>query len=391
VDAQKQLETAERLDPEMEAPHFQLYNVYRQAGRGEDAARELAIFQRLKKEHEGAAIPQDPEWSAYAEIYDPIDIKSSQRRAEGRRIPLAAGMIGQLLIDADGDGKAELLAWSRQGLALYRGGELIKNTGLESVKAVISAAAGDFDNDGLADLCVLTESGPLLYRNVRGRFEKLEANLPGGRFEKAVWLDYDHDYDLDLLLLGDKPALFRNQGAAGFADHTRDFPFVAGHPIDAVSYRWVADSKVFDLVVSYSDHPGVLYSDKLTGKYEAVPVPELAAGAKWLEASDVNSDSWLDLVSSLGTLLNHQGKFERLAEPIADGSVAADVIAPNTRWIRVALTGVKNLKLGYDGEVEVKAGASYQKKMYRGVPLLFDLAGRSEADTVRITWPNGLI
>ena len=32
-EAGKQLETAEKLDPVMEAPHFQLYNIYRQAGR----------------------------------------------------------------------------------------------------------------------------------------------------------------------------------------------------------------------------------------------------------------------------------------------------------------------------------------------------------------------
>ena len=391
ADAQKQLEAAERLDAEMEAPHFQLYNLYRQSGRGQEAARELAIFQRLKKEHEGAAIPQDPEWSAYAEIYDPIDMKSPQSRAEGRRIPLAPGLTGQLLLDVDGSGKAAVLAWNRQGLVVHRDGEVLKNTGLESVKDVISAAAGDFDNDGLADLCVLTESGPALYRNVRGRFQKFEANLPSGRFEKAVWLDYDHDYDLDLLLLGDKPVLLRNQGTAGFADHTRDFPFVAGHPVDAVSYRWMADSKAFDLLVTYSDHPGILYSDKLTGKYEAVPIPELPGGAKWLESSDVNGDSWLDIVSSNGTLINHQGMFERATQPIADGSVAGDGPATSTKWIRVALTGVKNLKLGYGAEIEVKAGASYQKKVYQGVPLLFDLNGRNEADTVRITWPNGLI
>ena len=69
--------------------------------------------------------------------------------------------------------------------------------------------------------------------------------------------------------------MLRNQGAAGFVDHTDDFPFVAGHAIDAVSYRWMADSKAFDLVVSYAEHAGVLYADKLTGKYEAIPIPEL--------------------------------------------------------------------------------------------------------------------
>ncbi len=391
AEAQKQLETAERLDPRMEAPHFQLYNLYRQGGRREDAARELEAFQRLKKEHEGAALPQDPEWSIYAEIYDPIDLKNSQKLADGRRIPLAAGMAGQLWMDADGDGKAELLAWNRQGLALYRAGDVVKNTGLENVKDVISAAAGDFDDDGLADLCVLTESGPVLYRNTRGRFEKFDAALPQGPYQKAVWLDYDHDYDLDLFLLGEKPALLRNQGSAGFVDRTRDFPFVSGRAIDAASYRWMADSKAFDLVVTYSNRAGVLYSDKLTGRYEAVPLAELAAGAKWLDSVDVNSDGWLDIVSSLGTLINHQGKFEHVAQPIADGSLPLDTAPAKAKWLRVALTGVKNLKLGYDAEVEVKSGASYQKKIYRGVPLLFDLGGRGEADTVRITWPNGLI
>ena len=389
-DAVQQLETAERLDPEFEAPHFQLFNVYRQAGRSEESARELQVFQRLKKEHEGAAIPQDPEWSTYAEIYDPIDLKGA-RVTEGIRELLPSHSDGQLLIDIDGDGKPELLLWSKRGLALMRGRQQLKNTGLEQIKDVISVAAGDFNNDGLADLCIVTNTGPLVYRNVNSRFEKVPAHLPEGRFEKAVWMDYDHDYDLDLFLLGERSVLFRNQGAAGFVDHTGDFPFAAGHAVDAMSYRWMADSKAFDLVVSYQDHAGALYADKLTGKYEAVSLPNLPAGANWLQAVDVNNDSWLDIVSSGGTLLNRQGVFEASGKPLGNGSLPSDVPAPDSKWIRVSLTGVKNLKLGYDAEVEVKAGASYQKKIYRGVPLLFDLGGRLEADTVRITWPNGLI
>ena len=38
---------------------------------GEDAAEALAPFQELKKQSEGAAIPEDVDWSSYAEIYDP--------------------------------------------------------------------------------------------------------------------------------------------------------------------------------------------------------------------------------------------------------------------------------------------------------------------------------
>ena len=143
-DALKQLEAAESLDPVMEAPHFQLYNIYRQAGRREDAAKELGIFQTLKKEHEGAATPQDPEWCVYAEIYDPIDIKDARKPAESPRILLPASAEGQLLIDADGDGKAEVLVWNKDGLTLLRGKEAVKNTGLESIRGVVSAAAGGF-------------------------------------------------------------------------------------------------------------------------------------------------------------------------------------------------------------------------------------------------------
>ena len=35
------------------------------------------------------------------------------------------------------------------------------------------------------------------------------------------------------------------------------------------------------------------------------------------------------------------------------------------------IDGIKNLKLPLAAEVEVKAGSSYQKKIYHGLPLLF--------------------
>ncbi len=374
--AEQQFVEAAKLNENLAAPHFQLYNVYRQQGKKEQGAVELAAFQRLKKAQEGSATPEDMEWSDYAEIYDPIDIKGGQAPAETPRLKLRPGMTGQLAIEG------LLISWNHDG---------IDAPGLAAVRGVISAAAGDFDNDGLADLCILTEQGPLLYKNVKGKFEKFAANLPEGKFEKALWIDYDHDYDLDLLLLGEKSVLLRNQGAAGFADHTKDFPFVVGHALDAVLYRWQADSKAFDVVVSYQDHAGVLYADQLAGKFKTNPIPELPAGAKSLKVADVNRDSWLDIISSVGTVMNDHGRFRLSTDPTADGSVESGRPVPGTKWIRVGLNGVKNLKLAYGAEVEVKAGASYQKKMYAGVPVLFDLGGRAEADTVRISWANGLI
>ncbi len=74
-----------------------------------------------------------------------------------------------------------------------------------------------------------------------------------------------------------------------------------------------------DLAVSYKDRAGVLYRDRLLGKYEATPLDTLPAGAKGLTAFDANNDSWTDLAADGLLLLNHQGKLEPLAGLEAKG------------------------------------------------------------------------
>ena len=111
-----------------------------------------------------------------------------------------------------------------------------------------------------------------------------------------------------------------------------------GTAIDAAAIDLIADTNGVDLAVSYRDHAGVLYRDRLLGKYEAVPLDTLPAGAKGLTAFDVNSDSWTDLAADGLLLLNHQGKLEPLAGLEAKGPPTfvdlanrgiADVLAAN--------------------------------------------------------------
>ncbi|HLY16054.1 MAG TPA: FG-GAP-like repeat-containing protein [Bryobacteraceae bacterium] len=460
----KEFETAERHNPNLAAAHFQLYNMYRQAGRAEDAARELAIFQKLKVLTEGAAVAEDVEWSYYAEIYDPIVPRaetetapppafSDRKLAEG----FDAATAGLLVLDAFGEHRPDLLAWSASGARLYKNGTtLVADSGLDDLKDIVSIAAGDYDNDGLPDLCVVTSSGAALYHNQKGKFQKSALKLPAGRFAKAIWMDFDHDYDLDLILLGEDAALARNNGEAGFSDETAAFPFQKGSAIDAAPIDLIPDTNGVDLVVSYRGHAGVIYRDRLLGKYEAVPLDALPAGAKGLAAFDLNADSWTDLAAEGLVLLNHQGKLEPLARadfqgPLTFADLAnrgiADVVAANGvfrnlgldrfertparippaaaslesdfdndgrtdvalvardgslhllhndtethhNWVRAALTGVKNPKLAPGAKVEIKTGSSYQKRPYLGVPLLFGVDSYKSADSVRITWPNGLI
>ncbi|HEV2448156.1 MAG TPA: FG-GAP-like repeat-containing protein, partial [Candidatus Sulfopaludibacter sp.] len=351
-DARARFERAEALDPLLAAARFQLYNLYRQNGQAAQAAQALAEFQRLKKQAEGAVIPEDVDWCTYAEIYDPLPAPPPGAvPAETLTKPAVDfPATGAALIDSTGTGEADLLAWSAAKVALYRGGKPMANTGLEGISGIVSVSPGDFDNDGLMDLCILTESGPKLYRNTKGRFAPFAANLPQRRFERAVWIDYDHDYDLDLMLLGDQPALERNEGSAGFADRTADFPFQAGHPVEAQKLRVDRDAKAFDLAVWYSGRAAVLYRDQMGGRYTV----------------------------------------EAYTGPRPD-PLAVESARPAAHWIRVQLAGIKSLKLAQDAQVEIKAGLLYQRDMYTGVPLLFDLGSNTAVDTVRITWPNGLI
>ncbi len=472
ADGLKQFEIAAKLDDKLVAPRYQIYNMYRLMGKEDEAAKAMALFQDAKRRQKAADDSEDMEWSFYAELYDPIEAHpapadpslSAEPAFADRKLDGAADAktAGLMVIDADGDGKPDLLVWSRQGIRLYRNGTEPVKSGLEGITGVVSVAAGDFDNDELADLCVVTTNGAALYRNVKGRFEKKAAALPAGKFQKALWLDFDHDLDLDLFLLGEHSFLLRNENGA-FSNYSGHFPFVAGQAIDAVAFRLVPDTKAIDLAVSYAGRGGVIYRDQLRGTFTAEPADAIPAGARSLHAADVDNDSWIDLAFAAGgkalLALNRDGKFEQrpagaadtgglvfadtenrgfsdliagnavhrnlglgkfagpaspaglpdavawatadfdgdgredLAAVAADGAVhlLTNRTATKNEWLRVSLTGVKNLKLGSGAEVEIKSGEHYQKKIYHGVPLLFGLGRELQADTVRISWPNGLI
>ncbi|MBZ5596196.1 MAG: FG-GAP-like repeat-containing protein [Acidobacteriia bacterium] len=472
AEALKQFEIAAKLDPKLVAPRFQIYNHHRLGD--DDAAARLALadFRQAKAQQKAADDTEDMEWCFYAELYDPAQAHPAARDASSPAAlqfddRILTGTVdakgaGMLVLDANGDGNPDLLVWSRTGILLYRRGSApVADTGLADLTDVISVAAGDFDNDGLPDLCVLTEAGARLYHNTKGRFEPKEAPIPAGRYESAVWLDFDHDYDLDLFLLGENSVLLRNEGEAGFADYTAHFPFAHGHAISAAAFRVVPDTKGIDLAVSYADRKGMLYRDQLRGVFQATALDAIPAGAAGLNAVDLDNDGWIDFAfrtrDGISLVMNRRGEFEpkptaafgpfvfsdlenrglsdliagdavyrnqglgelmksKSPAPLspavawthadfdADGRDDIAAVAPDgslhlllnrtstaNQWLRVALTGVKNLKMAEGAEVEVKAGEHYQKQVYQGTPLVFGLGANKLIDTVRISWPNGLI
>ncbi|MGI8992229.1 MAG: FG-GAP-like repeat-containing protein [Bryobacteraceae bacterium] len=357
--AVKQFEAAERLNPDLAGPHFQLYNIYRQSGRTDDATRELRVFQEIKKRQVGTPVPEDMESNDYAEIYDTIESTPELSAPE----------------------------WNRTDWKKF-----VKN-----VPDAIFAAAGDYDNDGHEDLCVITKSGASLFHNDNGKYTRTAIVLPKGDFRAAIWIDYDHDNDMDLVLLGEHSVLLRNNGTAGFSaaltNETHSIPFVDGTATAAARFAIDATAPARDLVVAYENRTGVLYRDKLNGVFEAIPIPDLPPGASEIQAQDFDHDSFLDLIvrpargDTVMLRNTQQGNLKAIAAPVHEVREGK----PKGNWIEISLTGVKNVKLAPGATVEVKAGLSYNKKVYEGVPLRFALGSYSEADTVRITWPNGLI
>jgi len=480
-EALRHLERAAALDQNLAGPRFQLATSYRQLKRPEDAKRTMADFKRIKKEQAGAAVTEDLEWSFYSEIYetiDPTQMPTTPPQAElvleeEMLAPFTTKGLGLIVLDAEGDGRVELLSWSADQARLLRfSGAGHQATDLSGVFPVSlrQLTAGDFNNDGLADLCAVHDQGVTLYSNDAGAFKVFPAELPKGDFSAALWLDYDHDYDLDLFLLGASSYLLRNNGAAGFSDYSDHFPFVQGHALSGTLIDLVTDTQGMDLAVSYTDRPGVLYRDRLSGRYQAQDLDALPAGTR-LQGFDFDNDGWTDLAAGgagadadgqkvvllrndhqngfatlhpieapgAGPLLfadlenrgvsellvgaaiyRNQGQshFSRDQYRLSDRPLASLVKADfnadgrldlaaidiqggfslyfnktvgDHHWLALSLNGVKNLKRAPGAEIEVKAGFSYQKKIYQGLPLSFGLGPHKAVDTVRITWPNGLI
>jgi len=221
----------------------------------------------------------------------------------------------------------------------------------------------------------------ILYRDLLGgRFEARPLpELPAGtRSLRAA--DVDHDGWTDLVAAGDGGVtLLVNDHHEGF----RAEPVAATGGVAAVALLDLDGRGASDLVVAGASdlvaggkNGMALLRDRGRGHFEAASLPDPLPAAVALAAADFDADGRADLAA-----VDRQGAVRLLGNRTKT----------DNRWLRVDLTGVKNPKLARGAEVEVKAGTLYQKRLYDGVPISFGLGDRGEVDTVRITWPNGLI
>lgn len=181
--------------------------------------------------------------------------------------PPTALLAGGLAVrDFDSDGRLDVVAVEGQSIYLLRnvaGGE----RGYRFERSVIAkapsgdvvtaAAAGDFDNDGDADLIAVfyRAAAPLVLRNEGGKLEPAGSLDRGGRLQSAIASDLDGDGNLDLAILpypfssalpsdlldaknGEPLRLYRGDGKLGFQ------PW----PLPAAPKRWSLAAQAADLL-----------------------------------------------------------------------------------------------------------------------------------------------
>jgi len=470
-----EFELTAELDPSLAAPHFQLYNTLRRIDM-DRALGHLDQFKEIKELTEGSATGEDVNWSFYSELHDPVkpappaeEAASIEFKAEASGIDLAEKPLGLALSDFDGDGKPDVLAWSSSRIAYS-----IENAPEhgEEGQEIRHVAVADSDNDGTADLC-LVRAGDVLVVDLtfdEGRLSGNPHTVAPGDFNACLWVDYDHDYDLDLLLVGQEQALVRNNGDGSFSDVTASFPFEKGSEALAAASLELWENNSFNIVVAYTDKV-VFYEDRKVGQFRAATIAGVTPGEGpvRLEVVDVNHDGFLDIALNRGSgseqstqvLRNHEGvlqagastpgvlawadlqnrgrtdavtsggvllsrggddqgrldlesaqaaglpnglEFAAAADFDSDGKVDIAAVdasggvqillnktSTSNSYAGITLKGVKNNILTEGARVEVKAGRVYRKQVYQGIPLAFGLGAATTIDTVRITWPNGLI
>ncbi len=218
---------------------------------------------------------------------------------------------GVCVFDYDGDGTLDIYfpqgRWEKTvsdnrgrdlidqlGNALYRGKggfrfeDVTSKAGVAGRSYAFGCSAADYDEDGDADLVVLTYKGPELYRNEgNGAFTEVteQAGLADTRWSlNGAWLDYDRDGDLDLFV-----ANYLEYDEGKF----RSFYAASGYP-GPLSYNGVS-------CALYRNNGDSTFTDVT----KAAGVANPGGRAMSVVAADLDNDGWMDVYVANDSMENY--------------------------------------------------------------------------------------
>lgn len=244
---------------------------------------------------------------------------------------------GVAFIDYDADGDQDILLvnsnrwpWDTRPVpekpvtsALYQNDGTGKFTDVTEAAGLVipfygmAVAAGDYDNDGDADLCFSAVGQNRMFRNGGGKFTEITATAGVGgtddQWSSGIgWFDYDNDGDLDLwvcrYVVWDRETDLKQEFKLVGTErgYGRPFQFQATDP---ALYRNNGDQTFTDV----SKAMGIQVREPQTGSPSGKSLG--------LTFADVNHDGWLDVLVANDTVqnflfLNREGKsFEEVGRP----------------------------------------------------------------------------
>lgn len=240
--------------------------------------------------------------------------------------------------DLDGDGDQDIYFGSQSAGGSYQRHLLFNDLGMfkasEDVGGIdhggkeVYSDLADYDNDGHLDVLILKEEGLELYRNEsEGKFDQVTDDafdgVSGIKGSNSLYLDIDHEGDLDLIIGGADNTLLRNDGEGTFSNQTAQVGFTASTSATKdLALGDFDDDGDIDFISIHENGNNVLYSNLRQGVFEDVTA---SAGLQSMSSSgavavgDYNNDGYLDLfITSL------DGSDYRLYKNNSDGSFEED-------------------------------------------------------------------
>ena len=397
-------EHALKLNPLHASAEFGISRAYQQSGDGDHAREHLKKFQYIKDNKLGSPMSlsygEQGQYSraeesagAMQKVREAIPVKFADVTAEAG---ISAKWLktenpghglgpGACFFDYDGDELLDLfLPDGGDGMRLYHntgGGkfeDVTKKAGLDPKDHAVSCTAGDYDNDGSTDLAVAFGArGVLLLHNEKdGTFKDLatadlHAAMPlapvGPGFEPGLmFVDYDHDGDLDLYITMDtsppmwseqipnsksvrSAIMFRNNGDRTFTDVTSSLGLSGSlENAFAVGTDYNND-RAIDLVVTGAKEGPIVFQNPREGTFDSRSFwsgKELAQTVG-VAVLDFNHDGWIDLA------FTHRGAPGITLWQNQQGKTFEPVSLPGVNWVRGY--GVAAIDYDNDGWVDLVA------------------------------------
>ena len=240
--------------------------------------------------------------------------------------------------DVDGDGVDDLFVsgpgpGGQRAARLYRvqGGfvqDVTERSRIPLSQGAAHATFADYDNDGWLDLFVIggERRGHLFRNRGDGTFDETTAAAGVATVNdarKALFVDLDHDGDLDLLLVGSGPRrVYRNNLDGTFTEAAAGLGLAgddAAH--DAVFADFDRDGRI-DVFIPNEQGSDVLLHNGGAERFSDVTTQSglgSSGGSGAVAVGDYNNDRFLDLF-----IVGRQGGMPRLSLNEGDGTFVAD-------------------------------------------------------------------